>query len=99
MRSRLRDFPLSSDPESITYVEPDTWLIDYQSRIELWRRYADSVIVHDYDEVTARDGSVIPSFAAALGISAAGLPDYVLNSRESIHEKVQALMRGEDTGA
>jgi hypothetical protein len=59
----------SSDPDSTAYVEPDSWLVDYDTRIGLWREMvgAERVTVLDYDD------DVIPIFADLLGIDA--LPD------------------------
>lgn len=57
----------SDDRESEDYYGHDSWLVDYASRLALWQRVADEVTVIDYDAVSAKDGSVVPSFAALLG--------------------------------
>lgn len=69
--------PLSQDPESQFYVEPDSWLVDYSGRLALWRAFADRVTVIDYDREMREHGSVVPSFAALLG--KVPLRDYFLN--------------------
>jgi hypothetical protein len=71
----FNDHP-SDDPESIFYVEPDSWLVRYHERLDLWERHA-QVHHFDYDALLVRDGSVIPSFAALVGIEPA---EYRLNT-------------------
>ncbi len=68
---------LSPDPDSQFYVEPDSWLLDYSGRLALWRAYADRVTVLDYDHEVRERGSVVPSFAALLGMRPSG--EYFLN--------------------
>ena len=89
----------SSDPDSLDYVEADSWLVDYETRIALWQRYADSVTIVNYDEVCARDGSVIPSFAALLGLTPAR--DYRLNTTRELRERlaVELLRAGAATSS
>jgi len=89
----------SSDPDSVDYVEADSWLVDYAPRIALWQRYADRVTVMDYDEVCARDGSVIPSFAALVGVTPAR--DYRLNTTPELRERlaVELLRAGAATSS
>lgn len=60
----------SDDPTSVLYVKPDTWLIDYDQLLAVYREGfgADRVIVQDYDAVVARDGSVVPSFLEQIGV-------------------------------
>jgi hypothetical protein len=85
----------SSDPDSEDYVEADSWLVDYAPRIALWQRYADRVTVMDYDEVCARDGSVIPSFAALVGVTPAR--DYRLNTTADLRVHVADALRASTT--
>ena len=80
--------PLSRDPDSIAYVEPDSWLVDVGARIAMWRRRfgAERVTIFDYDALVQSDASIIPAFASMLGIDRAALPDlrpYYLNARTS----------------
>jgi len=74
------DVPKSSAPDSVTHLSADSWLVDFSSRIALWREHCDVTVV-DYDEVVARDHSVIPSFASLVGIPAV---EYRLNTTESL---------------
>jgi hypothetical protein len=70
-------FEPSTDPSSFAYTEADSWLVDYDALTGAYRRAfgAGAVTVLDYDEVMARDGTIIPAFAALVGIDAATLPD------------------------
>lgn len=77
-------FALSTDPSSFAYVEADSWLADYDSLTAAYRRRfgASSVTLIDYDDELRRHGSVIPAFAALLGLAPASLPKldgYFLN--------------------
>jgi hypothetical protein len=95
---RLLGVDLSADPESNAYVQPDTWLVDYASRIALWERFlgAERVTVLDYDALVAAEGSVIPSFARVLGIEPAALGDlsgYFLNRSDAHREKIRQSLR------
>jgi hypothetical protein len=69
-------FDLSDDPTSFAYVRPDSWLVDYDALLDGYRHCfgAENVETFDYDEVMNRDGTVIPTFAALLGISRSLLP-------------------------
>jgi hypothetical protein len=84
---RLR-IPFSKDPDSVAYVEPDTWLVDVEERIAMWRRTFGSarVTVLDYDAVVGREQSIIPAFAAKIGIAREALPElsgYYVNARQT----------------
>lgn len=61
----------SSDPESALYVEPGTWLTDYESLVGVYERGfgAGKVAVIDYDNQMRAVGNVIPSFLQALGLA------------------------------
>jgi hypothetical protein len=77
-------FELSDDPSSFAYVEADSWLVDHDALVACYGRAFGErhVRVLDYDEAVRADGSVIPSFAAALGIDRRALPSldaYFLN--------------------
>lgn len=71
-------FERSNDPSSFAYVEPDTWLVDYDGLVGAYRRRygADAVTVVDYDDALQRHGSVIPALAAAFFPDGATLPDW-----------------------
>ncbi len=78
------EFALSDDPSSFAYVEPDSWLTDYEALLAVYRHGfgPDHVHVLDYDAAMARDGSVIPAFTDLLGIPRPSLPPldrYALN--------------------
>jgi len=77
-------FELSDDPTSFAYVQPDSWLVDYDALLERYRDCfgAANVEVYDYDETVERDGTVIPAFTEVLGIPRSTLPPldgYFLN--------------------
>jgi hypothetical protein len=78
-------------PDAINDLSVDSWLVDYQSRIDLWARHA-PVTVIDYDEVVARDGSVIPSFAGLVGVPPV---DYRLNTTDELRAKVVEAIRSD----
>jgi hypothetical protein len=88
---RLFDLEPPTRPDAINNVSPDSWLVDYQSRIDLWAEHA-PVTVIDYDEVVARDGSVIPSFAALVGIDPV---DYRLNTTAGLKAEVEQAIRND----
>jgi hypothetical protein len=73
---------VSSDPSAYNYVEPDTWLADYDARVGDWKRWFTNVTVLDYDHETAGGRSVVASFVELLGVP---VPDdvdtYRLNTR------------------
>lgn len=73
------DLPLSDDPSDFNCVEADSHLVDYGHLVEQWSRHFTKVTVFNYDRI---GGSVIPSFAALLGVTAPGPIDrYWLNGR------------------
>jgi hypothetical protein len=86
---RLFGLAPPSRPDAINDVSPGSWLVDYQQRIDLWAQHA-PVTVIDYDEVVARDGSVIPTFAGLLGIEPV---DYRLNTTDSLRAEIEASLR------
>ena len=78
------DFDTSEDPSSFAYVEPDTWLVDYDALVGGYRRHfgAENVEVLDFDAIIAAEGSILPAFARLLGLDPATLPPlerYMLN--------------------
>jgi hypothetical protein len=70
-------FELTDDPGSFAYLEPDSWLVDYEALVAGYRTCFgdDRVHVVDYDRAIEEDGSVIPAYAALLGIDRSELPD------------------------
>jgi hypothetical protein len=60
----------SDDPASVFYVEPGTWLTDYDAIIDAFRGGfgKDAVSIIDYDAEIERRGDVLPSFVEALGL-------------------------------
>lgn len=75
----------SDDPSSCLYVEPDSWLVDYERLLEVYRRgFGErNVRVIDYDEQVASVGSVVPSFLEALGIPSSAI-DGAMAYRENV---------------
>ena len=71
-------FERSNDPASFAYVEPDTWLVDYDSLVGAYRRHyvAHGVTVVDYDTAMTEHGSVIPALASTFFPKDASLPDW-----------------------
>jgi hypothetical protein len=74
----------SPDPDSDVYLEPDSWLVDYESRISLWERHADVVHALDYDTEVSAAGSVIPAIARLLGLRDADTASERVNSSASL---------------
>ncbi len=82
-------FEASADPASFAYVGEDSWLVDYDSLLDGYRKAfgASNVEVVDYDAVMQQDASIIPTFAELLGVTRAELPPldgYQLN-RSGMH--------------
>jgi hypothetical protein len=80
---------LSSDPDAYDYLAPDSWRLDYDRLLAGWADWFSKVTVIDYDAVTERDGSVIPSFLRLLGWPGLGLGAYHLNSRNEITPRTE----------
>lgn len=80
------------DPDQPTYLGPDTWLVDHAARVQAWERWSPVTVV-DYDEVVAREGSVIPTVARLVGIEPA---EYWLNSRREIFRELWSRPRRQD---
>lgn len=73
---------VSDDPTAYNYVEPDTWLADYDARVADWARWFPRVTVIDYDIVTTGGRSVVASFVELLGVPVPpDVEDYRLNTR------------------
>jgi hypothetical protein len=85
-RSQLEGtgFEASDDPTSFAYLEADSWLLDHDALVGVYRRWfgAANVAVFDYDRTLAEDRTVVPVFAELLGIPRSSLPTldpYFLN--------------------
>lgn len=59
------DLPLSDDPNSYRYLEPDSWLFDYDRKKELLNGVFDGVTILDYDTE-----DMVKAFMDALGYPA-----------------------------
>jgi hypothetical protein len=68
----------SADPDSITYVEPDSWLLRYDDLLGAYRAVLgpERVTAISYEESVQRDGSIIPAILRACGADTAGLPSW-----------------------
>ena len=68
--------PASDDPTSCTYVEPDTWLLDFDGMLAAWRRVLgdEHVIAISYEQVVTEFGSTIPGIMQAFGLDPAIIP-------------------------
>jgi len=64
--------------ESFHYVEPDTWLVDFDGLLAAYRRAfgADAVEVFDYEGALAQHGSTIPGVLDAFGIDPEAWPSW-----------------------
>lgn len=66
---------LSADPprDHFTYLEDDSWLLDFDARLGAFRTAfgPEAVQVIDYDEAVRRDGTIIPALLRALGVEQA----------------------------
>jgi hypothetical protein len=56
--------------ESHAYLGPDTWLVEWDDMLRVWRKVLghDNVVAFSYEDTIARYGSSIPGVLAALGI-------------------------------
>lgn len=77
----------STDPKSSLYVEDDTWMLDYEKLISLYKKGfgEDRIQVIDYDVEVGQRSTVLPSFLDAINIPAekfSDISDYFLNKTE-----------------
>ena len=82
----------SNDRSSTLYVEPDSWLVDYDALVATYQRGfgAGNVVVIDYDQEMRTVGNVIPSFLKVLGLDAAEELDfssYFLNTTDPAEQR------------
>lgn len=75
---RTQGFELSSIQGSFAYVESDSWLVDYDRMLSVYRSVLgpDHVYVVDYEAAMREDGSTLPSVMAGCGVRAEELPDW-----------------------
>lgn len=68
---------------SIDYVEPDSWLVQYEDLLGVWRRVLgdDQVESVGYEEAMAAFGSTVPAVIEVLRLQQSHLPDW-----RGIHE-------------
>ena len=73
-QQRRQNFQPSDDPDSYRYLEPDSWLFDYERKKELLAGVFDQCTYFDYD---ATDN--VKAFLDAIGCGAADTDGYRLN--------------------
>lgn len=85
-------FEFSDDPTSFAYVNPDTWLVDYQQLLQAYQDVfgPDSVIVIDYDSAISKYKSTVAPVARTFCSDLSALPpwdSYVLNTKDNSPRK------------
>lgn len=85
-------FEFSKDPTSFAYVQPDSWLVDYEQLLRAYRDGfgQDSVVVVDYDSAISEYESTIPPIARTFCSDLSALPawdSYILNTKENSPRK------------
>lgn len=80
----------SDDPRSALYVEPDSWLIDYDKLLEAYRIAFGTQSVHviDYDIEVTKCGDVLPASLRALSIPESLLPKPGYAKRSNTTSKI-----------
>jgi hypothetical protein len=63
---------------SHNYIESDTWLVEWDHMLSVWRTVLgeDNVVAFGYEEAMARHRSTIPAVLGALHLDADGLPSW-----------------------
>lgn len=71
-------FTLSDNPNSFAYVQPDSWLADYDSLLAAYRNQfgQESVRIVDYEEEMGMRGSVIPGIMKHIVTTTDNLPEW-----------------------
>jgi len=76
---------------STRYIEPDTWLVDYEALIKLYQKAfgANNVIVIDYDEALDKESNIIPSFLRVLDVdpNQFDFASYFLNTTDPANQR------------
>jgi len=82
-------YKLSKDPRSFAYVEPDSWLADYDVLLSAYGAVFGNERVRtiDYDAAIAQDGSVIPALMREVVGPDASIPDWH-DARKNVGEQV-----------
>jgi hypothetical protein len=78
-------------PGDIADMDENSWLVDYEARIELWSQRC-RVHTFDLEQQVAAEGSIIPAVARIVG---ADPVEYRLNSSEWIKSEVAKAIRRE----
>ncbi|HXV12519.1 MAG TPA: hypothetical protein VD839_17090 [Burkholderiales bacterium] len=70
LRKNPLTLPKVIDKDSFAYLEADSWLLDFEGRVNSFRDVfgAENVTVVDYDHEVQTHGNVIPSFLRIIGI-------------------------------
>ena len=89
-------FTLSDDPNSFAYVQPDSWLADYDSLLAAYRNQfgQESVRIVDYEEEMDMHGSVIPGIMKHIVTTTYNLPEWrgvFKNSSKQFSEKRKSI--------
>ena len=76
-RAQMKSFPPPTSKGEFNYTQDDTWLLDFDERIDRFRQAfgKDSVLALSYDDAVAADGSIIPAFLRYLGVIEHFSPD------------------------
>lgn len=91
-------FALSDDPHSFAYVQPDSWLADYDSLLAAYRKQfgQKSVRIVDYEAEIEMHGSVIPGIMKHFVTDTDNLPEWhgvFKNSSKQFSEKRKPLVQ------
>jgi hypothetical protein len=83
-------YKLSRDPRSFAYVEPDSWLADYEVLLSAYGAVFSNERVRtiDYDVAIAQDGSVIPALMREVVGPDASIPEW-RGARKNVGEQVE----------
>ncbi|CAB4322883.1 unannotated protein [freshwater metagenome] len=88
---KLRSYEPSSDPHSRFYIEPDSWILDFDSLNALFP----ALTWVDYDVAMEECGSIIPALIEGMGFQVDALPDWEvppLNvSSDRLHRRFNRL--------
>jgi hypothetical protein len=73
LRKNPLTLPNTIEKDSFAYLEPDSWLLDFEARVNSFRDAfgAENVTVVDYDREVQLHGNVMPSFLRIIGIEPA----------------------------
>jgi hypothetical protein len=77
MRSQLRRMYLpdrSPYPDSMSYTEPDSWLVDYDTLVAVFEAGFGPLTILDYDACIAERGSIVPDLWRACHLPLDAMP-------------------------